>query len=79
MSSTNITKQEILEYIENKLKYLDELHNNIKQRLSSIPLELYIIGRDEKLTQSLDIYKSEVYALISVERNFVELCQKLNK
>lgn len=79
MSSTNITKQEILEYIENKLKYLDKLHNDIKSRLSSIPLELYIIGRDEKLTQSLDIYKSEVYALISVERNFVELCQKLNK
>ena len=77
--STEITKQEIHEYIENKLKYLDKLHNDIKQRLSSIPLELYIIGRDGKLTQSLDIYKSEVYALISVERNYVELCQKLNK
>ena len=78
MSSTNVPKQEILEYIENKLKELDKLHNDIKQRLSSIPLELYIIGRDEKLTQSLDIYKSEVYALVSVERNYVELCQKLN-
>lgn len=77
--STEITKQEILEYIENKLKYLDKLHNDIKQRLSSIPLELYIIGKDKKLEQTLDIYKSEVYALVSVERNFVELCQKLNK
>ena len=77
MSSTNVPKQEILEYIENKLKELDKLHNDIKQKILSGD-HISDDWRDSERTL-LDMYSSKVQSLTEIKYNFDVLCDILHK
>lgn len=76
--TTEITQQQLIEYIETKFKILDEFHDKIKQKLLSIDLKSFDT-KDQELELLLDRYRSEGYALMKTKFDFIDVYQRLTK
>lgn len=76
--STPITQQDLIEYIKDKIKDLDEYHDKIKHRLLSIDLKSFD-GEDQELERFLNSYKSEGYEAMYNKYKFIDVYQKLTK
>jgi hypothetical protein len=76
--TAEITKQQLIEYIEDKIKDLDEYHDKIKQKLLSIDLKSFDT-KDQELEMYLNNYKAEGYALMKTKLDFIDVYQRLTK
>ena len=76
--TAEITKQLITEYIKEKSKILEQLHNKIKQELLLIDLKSFDT-EDLSFEMFLNIYKSEACALMQRKHNFIDDYQRLTK
>ena len=68
---STVTKQQLIEYIEAKIKDLDEYHEKIKQKLLSIDLKSFDTT-DQELERYLNSYKAEGYALMRTKFDIID-------